>query len=296
MNSTPPPQETFPEPPPPKRQRRRGYIRLLMVVGVVLVAVWYAFLRPTPTWAIYEGKSSEEWFYGENQHCGRADTIENAQHAFQEMGTNCLPFLYRNLCRKESLLNRFYVYLHPKFPASLKTKARPPLALSYVQMVTVHHLGLLARDQAFDPEELMRIMRGSPDPELRRSILRVVDRLVTNLTIEGGGEDPRQFVPFYLDLLDDSFFPVQFQAAVRLSQLDPSLTNGIPWLLIATTNRTLMVEHYPQPSNVLSLGVGRQTSDQALIQQWRAHDALSVVSPELAKAHPVVEPDVASEE
>lgn len=227
----------------------------------------------------------KEWFYGPTGHPGLRTTIEDAEEVFLSMDTNCLPFLYHTVKYPDTWLNRLYVSLHPRFPAWLKARARPPLTADYVRMLAARHLSVLARDRSYSPEELKRLLRETEEERLREQLFLALDRLHVHWSDQRSDLSREEF---YTLMLEDPMFRLRLQAAIRLTQGRPASTNGIPVLLTAITNRALMTKTYPQPTGALGVGAFHSVPDQAFIWQDKARLALSDVAPDLALAHPVV--------
>lgn len=238
--------------------------------------VWSQFQKSRRTSPTYEGKTVQEWFYGSNGHCGRENTIESAKLAFTQLGTNCVPFLLENLRRRESSLKVFYVNLFSKLPNSVKSKLKPPLKVSYIQMITFVHLRELLPGLDSVADELMEILPTIEDTKARSHGFRLV---VGPLAIRHSSIEKRR--DFFSTFLRDPSFEIQLEAAILLSQVDNSVTNGIPILLNAITNRNIVT------TTVRSAGSwpSGMLQDQVKYKQRRARTALRNVSPSIAESN-----------
>jgi hypothetical protein len=245
---------------------------VLALGGFCLVCgiVWLEFRTSRRTLPTYNGKTVEEWFYGPDHHCGK--NIESAQLAFARMGTNCVPFLLQNLRQRESKFGKLYIKVFPVLPGFVRSKLRQPLEISYIQSVTFLHLRVLPPSLDYVAEELMEILPKIKDGETRREGLGVVEPLAIRLANSGKKR------AFFSQLLGDSDFSIRLEAAVLLSRIDGSVTNGIPILLNAVTNRSLMASTFVLPPGF---------SDQVKIKQEEAHEALKRVSPSLARSYQI---------
>ena len=57
---------------------------------------------------VHQGKTVEEWFYGEKGHSGTRAPRDAVAAAFEKMGPNCVPFLIQNLRKKDTRFGKFY--------------------------------------------------------------------------------------------------------------------------------------------------------------------------------------------
>lgn len=259
---------------------------ILTAIGLFLVVGfgWVFFVDDNGDLPVYQGKTVEEWFYGEKGHFGSQKTRQVAEAVFEDMGPDCVPFLIQNLRKRETWVSESYRNIHSKLPDFIQTRTRPPRAVSYLQTVTLSHLRKLP-DSALDfhAPELMAAALGIQDPNTRYQGFYVIQYVA----LRG---DPHEKTAFFAALLKDPDFRLQFQAAVMLAGIDKTFTDGIPILIEGVTNRTLMTSSFPQPNFAFMQRRPPVIPDQAMILQKAAHIALARVSPALAEKHAVKGP------
>ncbi len=78
-------------------------------LGLFLVANLFSASVPS-----YQGKSAREWLYPRTA-VGQVEKLT----AFEEMGSNAIPFLVHELARKDSSWEKFCRWSHAKLPASI---------------------------------------------------------------------------------------------------------------------------------------------------------------------------------
>ena len=83
---------------------------------------------------------------------------------------------------------------------------------------------------------------------------------------------------YFFELIHDPSMRVRLNATIRLSEIDGSITNGIPVLIQALTNRFSVGSAFAYPFPVGSLRYD-QIVDGV---QERAHTALATIDPQLA--------------
>lgn len=245
---------------------------------------WVFFVDDSGDLPVHQGKTVEEWFYGEKGHSGTRAPRDAVAAAFEKMGPNCVPFLIQNLRKKDTRFGKFYEKHYSKFPNFWQSRTRPPESASYIQMITFIHLRKLPAS-AVDPHalELMAVFPEIQDPDRRFQSLDTVQTVALR-------REPHEKIAFFSGLLEDSDFRLRLQAAVMLSRIDKTLTNGVPILIEGSTNRALMTSSFPQRREWLSPGRLPVNPDQAMIHQEAAHRELMRISPALAEKHPVQGP------
>ena len=260
-----------------KQRTRLRFVSL----GSVLLAVmcgftWLGYRACRKSVPTYQGKTVDQWFYGDEHRCGLDTTIEKATVAFNEMGTNCLPFLLQNLRRRETGLATWYDHIFPRLPIWLQSRLRPAESVGYIKQVTVLHLSFLQPHLKSVAADLMDIVPRIRDAQARDHAFRVV----LPLAREPAARDRSR--ELLRSMLKDSEFRIQLEAAIALADVDAGLTNGVPVLLNAVTNAALVASQsvlrlwpngppVPMPRGV-SATPGRHYQQKAL-------DALRTVAP-----------------
>lgn len=257
----------------PVRARDIGVLAIL--ASFLVLACWFTVLRSRAALPAYGGKTAQGWFFGEDGHPGREKTMNAARVAFDAMGTNCVPFLLDKVRRGETGFKKFYWWVYPKFPSMLRSKLRPPLSPYYTHKIALWHLQQMLPKLDYVASDLMAIVPGIADDITREQAYDTVERLAEKM------DDVEKKKVYFMALLGDPDFSIQLKSAVILSRLDGSLTNGIPILINAVTNKSLMNSTFPPQ------GPGWMPS-QAPIRQRTAYEALSRVAPLLAghERHP----------
>lgn len=116
------------EHPPPGGERRRLKKRTILgLVGLVVLAAILWWLLPSELFGgfggvpSYEGKTAEQWLsevIGTNS--------QPALQAFQAMGPKALPFLVREIGRKDGAWQKWYERAYFKSPGWLRKRLSPP--------------------------------------------------------------------------------------------------------------------------------------------------------------------------
>ena len=190
------------------------------------------------------------------------------------MGTTCIPFLLETAKVNETPFNRLYCEIHPTLPPFLRERISAAIPASYIQMISVDYLGRL-KPQELDPfvPELMEIVPTIKNKLRREQAFEVVNDLA--LRIDNVETKKNYFLPF----LRDPSFNIKFKAAVALSEIDNTITNGIPTLTTVLTNRSLFGSTF---EGVL-YSIGTQRYNEVIDGfQRQAHNALANINPELA--------------
>ena len=254
-------------------------LRSLVVIPGVLVFLLLVYFVSTSFFTqSYQGKTVDEWFWGTEGHPGRQRTHQEAKIAFKAMGASCLPYLIERARANEFVFYRWYCELHPKLPEIVRKWTRPAIPAAYIQQLALSHLlSLEINDpQLLDPyrSQLMEIVSGISDPTSRRAAFSLVARGL------GRSTDKAQNIKFLLAFSNDSNFVLRLEAMMLLSEIDHSITNGIPTLTTALTNRSLIGS---------SLVVPTAPGEDSIVQlnrvvdefQERAFEALARVAPKL---------------
>lgn len=199
-----------------------------------------------------------------------------ADLVFDAMGTNCIPFLLNEVRRKESGFNKVYGWFYSMFPSILQSKLRPPLSPYYTQRIALSHLQHMLRKLDYVASDLMAIVPGIADDITREQAYDTVEILAVRL------DDVERKKTYFVAFLRDADFHIQLKSAVMLSRVDSSVTNGIPILINAVTNKSLMNSTFP------TRGPG-WIPNQALMRQKMAYESLRKVAPLLADHYHIAE-------
>ncbi len=248
-----------------KTRNQLGLVILGLVI-LILFAAWFS--AKSTNLPAYQGKTAAEWFYGDHRNPRLLKTVEEAKLAFDAMGTNCIPYLVEVAKGEETVFNRFYCRLHPKLPSFIRARIRPANTAHSIQMRAFDYLRRF-ESQQLDPfaSELMKIVPTIADNLSRELAFWVIE------TSTMGAENIEFSRDYYCEFLNDPSFNVRLEAAVVLSRVDPSITNGIDTLIFGITNNTprgAVFLDFPRPS--------------LLHTQERAYNALSLVAPEVARS------------
>jgi hypothetical protein len=258
----------------PKRHRAMAFAATS--AGLLVAVVWFGLGRSRAALPVYEGKTVQEWFFGADGHPGRPATMKAAGVAFEAMGTNCVPFLLDRLRSHESGSNRFYGLIYPGFPSFLKSRWPRPLAPYYSHKLALWHLRNMMPKLAFAASDLMEIVPGISDDQTREQAYDMVEHLAIRL------DDVGKKRAYLVGFLVDPNFALQLKAAIMLSRVDRSFTDGIPILINAVTNTSLMDSTFRSPYPGLA-------PDQTPFMRRTAFEALKQIAPLLAQDYCVAQ-------
>ncbi len=126
-----------------KRSRAIAWVVLL---GVITVAAFFA-LRPREP--VYQGKRLSKWLADFNR-AGRGQTNQEAEDAIRQIGTNALPFLVADLCRKDSplklaLMEWYNKWSSLKFQFKTFADRRGPALMAFYVLGNAGKLGPAAK-------------------------------------------------------------------------------------------------------------------------------------------------------
>ena len=191
------------------------------------------------------------------------------------MGTNCIPFLLEKARVNHTPFNRLYCEIHPKLPPFLKSWIRTPVPNAMVQNYALRHLRNMPVTQldSYAPV-LMTIAPRIENSQVQKFAYGVVDELVMKI------DNVETQIDYFLPFLRDPNSNTRLNAALALSRIDNTITNGIPTLTTALTNRSSFNSTFGgiyYPSN--SQGLKDLINDL----QQQAYEALTIIDPELAK-------------
>lgn len=203
--------------------------------GLFLIAVWILFESHSKPSPIYKGRTVAEWFYGENGDPCEVITLRNATIAFKATGTNSIPFLINVMKTPQSRMARLYSKIHPRLPASIKGRVRPPVSVYSIQSAAFMILRGLP-DTYLDPfvVDLMSIVPKLDDGSIRQLGCLVIKKAATRCGDSG------KKIDYFTTLISDPSFKIRLNAAIVLSRVDNTITNGIPTLASAVTNKHLL--------------------------------------------------------
>ena len=264
-----------------KNQRQ---VWIVVTIGGFLLLIGFWGLRiGSASVPSYDGKTVGEWFEGGLVDPRRAETIEKAEVAFKAIGTNSIPYLIEKARGIESPLNKLYCMLYPLFPNTVRKWIRPATPTSLSQSMVILHLHELHQDtpQILDPyaSQLMDIVPSITDNNTRKVVFRMVENSVLKT------EDTQKQINYLLSFTNDPSFAIQLDAMILLWRIDGSLTNGIPILTTALTNRSVVGTAF-----AASLQVGDRRYERAIDNiQKNALQVLTQISPELAKQYEIEE-------
>jgi hypothetical protein len=239
-------------------------------------AIWFAVVRSHELFPTYGGKTVDVWFFGPDGHPGKETTMNAARVAYDAMGTNCVPYLLDTLRKRGGAFHGFYCRLYPNLPAIIKSRLKPPLKPYYAQMIALWHLRNLSEKLDYAASDLMTIVPRLSDDNTRRQAYDVVERLAVRLN------DAEKKKAYFRALIGDPNFRIQLRAAITLSDLDSSLTNGVPILINAITNKSLVDSNFDVPS---AFGNFNQTA----YMQRMAYESLTKVAPSTAAQYHIAE-------
>ncbi len=192
-------------------------IRYLMAISTILIFSLFAYLsirsKSIPS---FKGRTVDEWFWGNEGHPGRARTNQEAEIAFNAMGTNCMPYLIEKARGTETRLNRWYCKLHPNLPDALRKWIRPAIPATYTQMLAVTYFCDLERHdpRIIDPftSQLVEIAPTITNNNTRSAVFSLVEKSL------GRSQDKIQSINFFLSFSDDSNFRLWLKA---MTEEDP---------------------------------------------------------------------------
>ena len=234
----------------------------------------------------YDGKTVEEWFFGKGWPPNRQNPEDNATVVLEALGTKCIPYLIEKAKGKETLFNRLYCKIHPKLPPFLRKRIPLPIHASSIQHTAFNHL-LWFGSTELDPfaSDLMEIV-----PKIESNLTRgLAFSMMKNSLIRS--DNMRSKTEYLLSFVNDPCFDIQLDAMILLAKLDTTITNGIPTLTTALTNRS----SFGSTLGGVIYVVGSQAHNDVVnsIQQ-RAYIALAAIAPDLAQEN--VDPSIFTSE
>ncbi len=242
---------------------RRGSV---ILGGLFLIAVWIHFESAAKSSPIHKGKTAAEWFYGENGDPSDIITLSPATVAFKAMGTNSIPFLLNVVKTPQSRMARLYGKIHPRLPNPIKARVRPPASAYSIQSAAFMILGGFP-DTYLDPYvvELMSMIPKLEDGSIRQLGCLVIKKAATRCSDSGKKTE------YFTTLINDPSFKISLSAAIALSRVDNTITNGVQTLAAAITNEHLVGSvFFGGPEYITDI-------------QERAYNALVEVDPRMAE-------------
>src|SRR5438093_3524857 len=142
-----------------KRSRAIALAVLLAVIATVA-----AFMALRPREPVYQGKRLSEWLE-EFSRVGRGQINQEAENAIRQIGTNALPFLVADLCRKDSphklaLMEWYNKWSSLKFQFKTSADRRGPALMGFYVLGNAGKLGPAAKP--FMPS-LGKLLDSQPD-------------------------------------------------------------------------------------------------------------------------------------
>ena len=123
---------------------------------------------------------------------------------------------------------------------------------------------------------LMSIVPKIENAQVQKLAYGILDELLIRI------DNVETKINYFIPLLWDPSFNTRLNAAVALSRIDDSIANGIPTLTMALTNRSSFGSEFGGINYPLN---SRGLTDLINDFQQQAHDALTMVDPELAKQY-----------
>jgi hypothetical protein len=237
---------------------------------LVFVGASIFFHAPEPS---YQGKSLTTWIddYAEakgggtagNRHFFPVVKEETFHAAFEAMGTNCVPFIFRRLESEDSSLKTTYRLFWQKLPGFLGRILPAPKPL--LEPFTAFNLLSYAGPAPF--QFLMRELHSSSST-VREAAVEQIDASIHY------GRTPVQaglVIPEMIRLLKDSNASVRLYSADVLGDLGPKSSNAVPALILALHDNDL----------------GPQPGSKIYVRAWAA-TALGKIGPVAAGAAPTL--------
>ena len=236
------------------RRWHRGVVLLLLIVVLAVGALLWP--KSTPS---YKGKSVDAWIDSWAAH-DKSDYY----HAFQEMGTNALPYAVRNLAKTDSYFYKTYRDIYAKTPQALRkllTKPKPLLQTSDGANIFYY--------------------TGSNSIPFAIASLKHRSTTVRQVAAYGIGAVRRQYpaaaeaaIPALIEALDDRDYQVRFYAGLSFKEFGPAASNAVPAL-------TKVLAYTGSPSEAATLANVRAVVAVAL---GKIGPAASSAIPELKRA------------
>lgn len=183
-----------------------------LVLLLMLVAAGVVFRLAPPPEPTYRGRAIsvwlDDWAAGKQTDCSAA---------IQEIGTNCLPYVARNLARNDSQWRTMYRELQPKVPTFLqKIVTAPKPVLRVVDGVNVFDwLGSNAI-----PEAITLLKHNSP--AVRQASAWGLG------SIRRQSSAANQAMPALIETLTDSDLDVRSYAVLALGEMRADASNAVP--------------------------------------------------------------------
>jgi len=218
-----------------KANRRHKILASTAILGAFLLVGFWIFLPvKSSSYPSYNGKTVDQWFYGDYRD-PRRKNLSEAHIAFNAMGTNSIPYLVEKAKGTETPLNRIYCKLYPNLPTFFREMMWPAVPYSYVQMVSFGHLQNFDSLQ-LDPyaPELMGIVPTIKDNQIRGFAFFVMEDSAVRI------DNMWSKTNYFLSFVNDPSFGIQLRSMLLLSEIDNTITNGIPALTRALSERSLV--------------------------------------------------------
>jgi hypothetical protein len=202
--------------------------------------------------------------------------MKAAQVAFDAMGTNCVPYLVDKVRTEETIVHRAYSKICSKLPSMAQKILKRPSNPSDDQKIALWHLRNMVSRLDYMASDLMAIVPRIRDDRVREQAYDTIDHLAVRL------RDVEKKKAYFLSFLGDRDFRIQLNSAIMLSRVDRSCTSGIPILISALTNKSLMDSTFRDPFSAYRPVSGGPMTSQVSFRQKAAFEALSTVAPLLA--------------
>lgn len=189
---------------------------LLIVTGLLLAAAVWLLIenRPTSGGAVYRGKTARQWLV-------EATTTNQMQAfaAFHQMGPAAVPFLVRELKRRDSAWDRFYADNYAKLPLAIRKHWSRPL--SEIMRWNAAEMMLVNVDARAAVPDFIRIMKEGNGQQQFCGIRALVNFI---------GPADAQYVPTLIESLQSTNTQISYLAAIALGRIGPKARAAAPAL------------------------------------------------------------------
>jgi HEAT repeats/PBS lyase HEAT-like repeat len=217
--------------------KRRSVIVVLILAAILIAAGFIIFFQaPEPS---AKGKTLTAWIddfialNGANNLFPTSDPGKRAAvtEAFKEMGTNCIPFIFRRLERQDAPIRTGYRNAWPKIPGLLRRILHAPKPV-----LDASAAWLLIAIAGPVPPEFFLPATKSPNSTARQVAAQcIMERLRSNAP----EAEVLLVMPRMIELLKDPNKRVRVFSAGALGQIGPRASNAVPALILALNDNDL---------------------------------------------------------
>jgi hypothetical protein len=203
-----------------------------MLAAILIAAAFIIFFQPAEP--SYQGKSLTVWIdeyinlnpasqynYQSSDHEKRSAVMD----AIKEMGTNCIPFIFRRLERQDAPLRARYHDAWPRFPVLLRRILPNPKPVLDADSAWI----LIACAGPVLPEFFLPATKSTSSTARRVAAQCIMERLHSDAT----GAEVTLLMPRLIGLLKDSNRIVRLFSAGALGNIGPRASNAVPALISA---------------------------------------------------------------